>query len=168
MKTLVIARDIPCHQGLAILLSESDGMLSATVRPPLPSGSTWAPSVAPDDASWSEILRGVPAQYLQFAKDRRRVYLAEEAERAHRAKLAAKRERATLLDRIASCPGHRDSQREGTQMLGYTGSVAVYPYTEENRAAHGGVTYHEVCRCGAERAVNANGLHREYSPWGAP
>ena len=40
-------------------------------------------------------------------------------------------------------------------MLGYTGSVAVHPYTEENRAAHGGVTYHEVCRCGAERAVNA-------------
>lgn len=55
---------------------------------------------------------------------------------------------------------------DGTD-YGYTGSVAVHPYTDENRAAHGCITFSQTCRvCGAERAVNANQGHREYSPWG--
>jgi hypothetical protein len=50
---------------------------------------------------------------------------------------------------------------------GFTGSVAVPPYTAENRAAHGCVVTTEVCRvCGAERRVNVNQLHEEYGPWG--
>lgn len=49
---------------------------------------------------------------------------------------------------------------------GYNGSVAVHPYTDENRAAHGNITYTERCAtCGAERRANVNGLHAEYSPW---
>jgi hypothetical protein len=49
----------------------------------------------------------------------------------------------------------------------YTGGVAVHPYTDENSAAHGGVTYAEECdQCGARRSVNANGCHVEVSPWG--
>ena len=49
----------------------------------------------------------------------------------------------------------------------YSGSVATHPYTDENPFAHGGVRYVEICaECGAERAVNANGLDREYSTWG--
>ena len=49
---------------------------------------------------------------------------------------------------------------------GFSGSVARYPYTDENRAAHGGITYTETCdRCRATRSVNQNGGHSEYSPW---
>lgn len=56
--------------------------------------------------------------------------------------------------------------RDGNE-YGYTGSVAVSPYTEENRAAHGGITYTQTClACGAERSVNQNQWHVEYSPWG--
>lgn len=51
---------------------------------------------------------------------------------------------------------------------GYTCSVAHEPYTHENRAAHGNITYTETCLdCGAERAVNCNQVHVEFSPWGA-
>ena len=32
-------------------------------------------------------------------------------------------------------------------------------------AAHGGVTYREVCSCGAERLVESNGRHRNEGPW---
>ena len=54
------------------------------------------------------------------------------------------------------------------RVQGYSGSVSVYPYTDENRAAHGCVTYVETCLdCRQTRAVNANGGHREYSPWSA-
>lgn len=49
----------------------------------------------------------------------------------------------------------------------FTGSVAVYPYTDENPAAHGNVGVTETCtECGAERDVLVNGRHVEYSPWG--
>ena len=49
----------------------------------------------------------------------------------------------------------------------FFGPVAVAPYTDENRAAHGGITCIEECRaCGARRTVNRNGWHMEYSPWG--
>lgn len=49
---------------------------------------------------------------------------------------------------------------------GYTGSVAVHPYTDENRAAHGGITYTVECLdCGARRRENTNGLAIEVSPW---
>lgn len=49
---------------------------------------------------------------------------------------------------------------------GFNGSVAVRPYTEENRAAHGGVRYIETCQdCGASRECNVNGSHEENSPW---
>lgn len=48
----------------------------------------------------------------------------------------------------------------------YSGSVAVEPYTHENRAAHGGVSYEETCLdCGAVRSVNTNRWHKEVSPW---
>lgn len=50
---------------------------------------------------------------------------------------------------------------------GFTGPVAVEPYTYENRAAHGGITYTVTCSdCGAEKQVNSNGNHIEESPWG--
>jgi hypothetical protein len=48
----------------------------------------------------------------------------------------------------------------------YSGSVAAEPYTHENRAAHGGISYTQECAtCGARRAVNVNGSHCEVSPW---
>ncbi len=59
---------------------------------------------------------------------------------------------------------------EHTHQIGddhcYTGSVAVEPYTDENRAAHGGITYDIECNaCGARRSVNRNQSHVEVSPW---
>ena len=50
----------------------------------------------------------------------------------------------------------------------YGGSVAGLD-GDENPAAHGGITYSEICAaCGAEREVNANGCHHEYSSWYRP
>lgn len=46
----------------------------------------------------------------------------------------------------------------------YRGSVS-WP---GNPAAHGNITEHEVCACGATRAVNVNGLHVERGPWKLP
>jgi hypothetical protein len=41
--------------------------------------------------------------------------------------------------------------------------------TEENRAAHGGVSYDEICvECKAVRRVNRNGRHFECSAWVRP
>ena len=55
---------------------------------------------------------------------------------------------------------------EGTHYC-YVGSVAVHPYTDENRVAHGNITYTETCLlCGSERAVNENAGQHEYSTWG--
>lgn len=56
---------------------------------------------------------------------------------------------------------------EGTVYC-FSHSVAVHPHTDENRAAHGGVTYTETCDdCGAQRQVNSNCGFEEYSPWSA-
>jgi hypothetical protein len=35
----------------------------------------------------------------------------------------------------------------------------------QNQAAHGNVTLHQGCRCGAVRRVNVNGHHAEYGAW---
>jgi len=49
----------------------------------------------------------------------------------------------------------------------FSGSVAVHPYTEEIRAAHGCVALTEQCvACGARREVNVNQRHVEVGPWG--
>lgn len=55
----------------------------------------------------------------------------------------------------------------GTDRCYYRG-VACHPYTDENRAAHGGIECMERCPdCGAERSVISNGCHREYGIWAA-
>jgi hypothetical protein len=49
----------------------------------------------------------------------------------------------------------------------YFGSVATPPYTDENPAAAGNISYTEECTvCGAQRRVNQNQSHYEYSAWG--
>lgn len=46
-------------------------------------------------------------------------------------------------------------------------SVAMHPYTAENRAAHGFCTHREKCiDCGNIRMVVTNGGHEEFGPWG--
>lgn len=35
----------------------------------------------------------------------------------------------------------------------------------ENQAAHGNIVVRQVCRCGATRSVNINGVAREVGPW---
>lgn len=54
---------------------------------------------------------------------------------------------------------------EKTETRCYSGSVNPW---HENRAAHGGVTLHEECSCGAVRAVNSNGRHAENGEWQMP
>lgn len=50
---------------------------------------------------------------------------------------------------------------------GYNYPVAVPPYTDENRGAHGNVCVRVECEtCGAERDELRNGVHEEVSPWG--
>lgn len=50
---------------------------------------------------------------------------------------------------------------------GYTGGVAVHPYTHQNPRAHGGIEVRETCdRCGATRRTLTNGRHEEVGPWG--
>lgn len=49
----------------------------------------------------------------------------------------------------------------------FSASVAVHPYTGENRAAHGNIEVTEECvACGAQRQVNINQWHHEYGPFG--
>lgn len=51
-------------------------------------------------------------------------------------------------------------------MSGYTGSVATRHYTQEERRAHGGVSYTRTCTdCGATRRENSNGRYTEVSAW---
>lgn len=60
---------------------------------------------------------------------------------------------------------HHARTREG-ERYAFTGSVCG-PRGEENRAAHGCVTYTETCvSCGAERGINVNQVHYEYGEWG--
>ena len=50
---------------------------------------------------------------------------------------------------------------------GFSASVALRPYTQENRAAHGGISCTEECvACGAQRSVNHNAGQQEHGPWG--
>lgn len=51
----------------------------------------------------------------------------------------------------------------------YTHSVATWPITDENPAAHGNTTHTERCaKCGWQRSVNSNGAHSEESAWYDP
>lgn len=72
-------------------------------------------------------------------------------------------ERAVLRT-VQACSGHEPQHT--TEPTCYVGPVGRGDF--ENRAAHGGITYREVCRCGAERGVNLNQCHVEYSAWYAP
>jgi hypothetical protein len=52
------------------------------------------------------------------------------------------------------------------EMHGFTEGVAVRHLTQQNPAAHGGVTYRRTCLdCGATRRENSNGREKEYGPW---
>lgn len=49
---------------------------------------------------------------------------------------------------------------------GYTSPVFTPGKTDENRGAHGAVTYTETCdACGMQRRINSNGRHTEFSAW---
>jgi hypothetical protein len=78
--------------------------------------------------------------------------------------LLRERWRRTVLRAVQACGGH--TAQDSTEPTCYVGPVGRGDF--ENRAAHGGITYREVCRCGAERGVNLNQCHVEYSAWYAP
>lgn len=102
------------------------------------------------------------------ARDAARARRAAEAEHA-RAAEAARVQRAlvarhqALVRRVRECPEHR-VEREGDD-YGFTNPIDG---AEPNRAAHGGITRAQYCRCGARRSVNINQHHREVGPWAAP
>jgi len=56
------------------------------------------------------------------------------------------------------CPGHAPVSE---RVKPYSGPVA----RDEHRAAHGGICVVEICRCGAERRTNVNGVHQERGGW---
>lgn len=72
--------------------------------------------------------------------------------------------RRTVLRSVQACSGH--AAKDSTEPTCYVGPVGRGDF--ENRAAHGGITYREVCRCGAERPVNRNQHHIERGCWAAP
>jgi len=60
---------------------------------------------------------------------------------------------------------HRKTHQVGPDRC-FNGSVAEEPYTHENQAAHGNVSWTEECNaCGARRAINGNQHFIEYSRW---
>lgn len=67
---------------------------------------------------------------------------------------------------VRACRGHRPDYRTLERCFG--SCVAQEPYTDCSPSSHGGITYSEVCRCGAERPVNVNGMHTEIGCWGMP
>lgn len=89
--------------------------------------------------------------------------IAEEANRERRKREDAARAESARRERVRDCAGHEIAATSDAR--GYTGSVAVYPYTYENRAAHGAVEFVDTCRCGARRRRLSNGRHQELGPW---
>jgi hypothetical protein len=59
---------------------------------------------------------------------------------------------------------HKAKAKE-TTTTGWTHCVAA---GDCDGSAHGGVTYREVCACGAVRYIESNGAHRETSAWDDP
>ena len=62
---------------------------------------------------------------------------------------------------------HRHASKSASEDRCFFHPVFFEPFTSENKAAHGGVTYTETCDCGAVRYVNQNGGFVEYGPWHA-
>jgi len=58
---------------------------------------------------------------------------------------------------------HKASTSRTTAFLGPVG-----PAEDQDPCAHGGVTEHQTCACGATRAINANGCHVEMGEWVEP
>ena len=69
-----------------------------------------------------------------------------------------------LQRQFAKCS--HPEQREIGDPTCYTAPVAVYPYTDENPAAHGNICVLVECvACGARRHELHNGRHAEVAPW---
>ncbi len=90
--------------------------------------------------------------------------LDRERERGRETEREVKRLEQVAWHALATCP-HVRTYEVGSP-AGFTGSVAVWGQTDENRAAHGGVRVQEYCpTCRCSRAVNINMWSREVSPW---
>jgi hypothetical protein len=75
---------------------------------------------------------------------------------------AMQRELAESVDR---CPGHVPAQSLDARP--FAGCTADPPDTPCNPRAHYGMTYTQICHCGAERHVNFHGF-TEYGAWQCP
>jgi hypothetical protein len=121
-----------------------------------------APSARADaQISWADLRAAARQPDVDLAAAYAEIlHAAERQEAARHERIAAEQQRAAQR-RVSACPGHR-AECAGPD-YGYSGPVSVH---DQNRAAHGGITYTERCRCGGKREVNANGRHVEYGPWG--
>ena len=67
---------------------------------------------------------------------------------------------------FAACAHPANRHRDVGEPGGFGGSVAVYPYTDENPAGHGNICQLVECTaCGGRRNENRNQWHLEVSPW---
>ena len=57
---------------------------------------------------------------------------------------------------------HRHKTKTITAPSAYIAPASV---TRQNRRAHGGYSCLHICACGAIKAVNVNGWHKEHGPW---
>lgn len=57
---------------------------------------------------------------------------------------------------------HRHRNYGERRIVGWSHCVAA---TACSGAAHGGITYIEHCRCGAERRIESNGRHEAKGSW---
>ena len=112
----------------------------------------------------ADAVASVVAAYFAGTAARRAAADAAEAQRRaaadnlRAATLAAEAERERTRRQQRQC-AHR---AQTSRTVGYTGSS---PGTHGDREAAGGVTYIDVCRCGAERYTDANGAHADVGHW---
>ena len=70
------------------------------------------------------------------------------------------------MQQFGLCSHPEQRQADIGEPTCYMGTVAVHPYTDENRAAHGNIHQLVECgQCGGQRYENRNQWHVEVSPW---
>lgn len=155
--------------GEVAAVSEAHAVIEARRQGLVDEGDWWVvPNTSPREV---RVTTTPPRLAEEDAEARRRLdeavgWLREIVERGERRGSpnddAYRRAQAAVLRAVG---GHRHRATRKSKEYPYWGPVAVPPHTE-NPAAHGGIMYYELCPCGAERPVNANGTAAEHGPWG--
>lgn len=108
----------------------------------------------------------------QQRDEARRSKAAAQIEAAAADALKCAKARAARVERMAASAFRtaktcRHQRVKTSAPGGFSSSVAVYPYTEENQAAHGNICVTEHCPdCLCAREKNLNGGYAEFGLWG--